>query len=69
MAYDAFPNEVLDAFLSDGGQEFCLDPFSEVINSYDKELELLYCHREGSHYVKPLLNEWPWSVHWGELLR
>ena len=69
MAYDAFPNEVSDAFLNDGGQGFCLDPFSEVINSYNKELELSYCYGEGSHYVKPLLSEWPWSIHWGELLR
>ena len=69
MAYDAFSNEVSNDFLSDGGQGFYLNPFSEVINSYDKELELPYCHGEGSHYVKAPLSKWPWSVHWGKLLR
>ena len=47
---DTFPNETLDIFLRDGGQWFYLDPFGEVVNLYDKELELSYCHGEGSYY-------------------
>ena len=59
---DAFPDEVLDVFLNDS-----FNLFSEVVDSYDKELELPYCHGEGSHYVEPPLSKWPGSVHWGEI--
>ena len=54
---DAFLDEALNAFLNNSGQWFCLDPFSEVIDFYDKEIDLLYCHGEGSHYVEPLLSK------------
>ena len=68
VANDAFPDEVLDIFLSDSSQGFYLNPFSEVVNPYDEELELLYRHKEGSHYVEPPLSKWPGSIHRGELL-
>ena len=64
---DAFPNEALDVFLSDSGQGLYFDLFSEVVDSYDKELELSYCHGERSHYVEPPLSKWLGCVHWGEL--
>ena len=64
---DAFPDEVSDVFLGDSGQGLYFNLFSEVVDSYDKELELLYCHGERSHYVEPLLSKWLGCVHWGEL--
>ena len=63
-AYDTFPDETLDIFLHDRGQRFCLDPFGEVVDPYDKELEPSYRHGEGSYYVQPLLGEWPEGIHW-----
>ena len=39
---DTFPNEVSDIFLHDSGQWFCLDPFGEVVDLYNKELDLLH---------------------------
>jgi len=62
-------DEASDILLRDSGQGFCLDPFSEVIDSYDEELKLPHCYGERFHYVKPLLGEWPGSVHWGKLLQ
>ena len=67
-ANDAFPNEASDVFLSDYGQGFCLNPFSEVVDSYDEKLELPYYHGERSHYIELPLGKWLGSVHWGELL-
>ena len=66
-ANKAFSEEALDILLCDSGQGFCVVPFSEVVNPYDKELELSYCCEEGSHYIKPLLSKWPRSAHWGQL--
>ena len=66
-ANDVFPDEALDILLSDSGQGFCLDPLSEIVNPYNDELELPYCHGEGSYYVEPPLSEWPWTIHWGKL--
>ena len=66
-ANDTFPNETVNIPPRDGSQEFGLDPFSEIIDSYNKEFELTDCHKEGSHYVEPLLSEWPRSIHWGKL--
>ena len=62
-ANDAFPNEALDIILSDSDPRFCLNPLSETVIPYNEELELPYCYRERSHYVKPSLSEWPWSIH------
>ena len=58
-ANDTFPNEASDIFLRDSSQWFCLDPFGEVVDPYDKELELSYCHRDRSYYVQSLLDERP----------
>ena len=58
---NVLPDEVSDILLGDSGQGFYLD-------SYDKELELPDYYREMSNYVKPLLSEWPRSIHWGKLL-
>ena len=62
-ANDAFPDEALDILLRISGQGFCFDSLSEVVDPHDEELELLHCHGEGSHYVKPLLSEWSGSAH------
>ena len=66
-ANDAFQDEVSDIILSDSGQRFHLNPFNEIVDPYDEEFELLYCHGEGSHYVGPSLSEWLGSIHWGKL--
>ena len=63
VANDTFPDEASDILLSDGGQRFCLNPFSEIVDPYDEELELSHYHGEGSHYVEPPLSEWLESVH------
>ena len=68
-AKNFLPDKVSDILLNDSCQGLCLDPFSEVVDSYDKELELLDCYREWSHYVKYPLSEWLGSVHWGKLLQ
>ena len=68
VANVAFPDEVSDIFLSDSSLGFYLNPFSEVVNPYDEELELPYRHKEGSYYVEPPLSKWPGSIHQGELL-
>ena len=65
---DAFPDEALDIFLHDNSQWFGLNPFGEVVNPYDKELELPYGHGEGSHYVQFPLGEWPGGIHWCKFL-
>ena len=69
MANNVLPDKASDILLHDSGQRFCLDPFSEVIDSYNEELKLLHCYEENSHYVKPPLSEWPGSIHWGKLLQ
>ena len=56
-ANDAFPNEALNIFLYDSGQWFCLNPFGEVVDPYDEELELSYGDGEGSNYVQSPLGE------------
>jgi len=68
-ANDAFPDEASDILLGNSGQGFCLNPFSEIVNFYDEELELLHCHREGPHFAEPPLREWPRSIHWGKLFQ
>ena len=50
-ANDAFTYEVLDILLHDSGQWFCLDPFGEVIDSYNEDFKLPYHDGEGSYYV------------------
>ena len=65
---DVLPHEVSDVLLSDYGQEFYFDLFNEAVDSYDEELELQYCHKEGSHNVESSLGEGPWGIHWSELL-
>lgn len=66
---DAFLDEVSNILLSDSGQGFYRNPFSEIVNSYDEELELSHCHGEGPHFVEPPLSEWSGSIHWGKLFR
>ena len=51
---DTFPNEVLDIFLHDNGQWFCLDPFGEVVDLYNKELDLPH-HPWGRVLLCPIL--------------
>lgn len=68
-AHDAFPNEAPNILFYDSGQRFYLDLLGEVVNPYNKKLELLYFHGEVSHYIKPLLSEWAKSVHWGKQFR
>ena len=63
VADDAFPDGVSNFLLCSGGQGFYLNPFNEVVDPYDEELELSHCHGERSHYVKPSLSEWPGSGH------
>lgn len=65
---NVLPDKVLDILLDDNGQGFYLDPFSEVVDFYNKELEFPDCYGEGSYYVKPSLSERARSVHWGKLL-
>jgi len=69
VANHAFLDKVSDILLSDGSQGFYLYPFCEVIDSYDEELELLYCYREGSYDVESPLSEGPQSVHRSELFQ
>ena len=66
---DTLPDKASEIFLCDSGQWFCLNPFYEVVDPYNKELELLYCHREGSYYVQPLLGEQPVGAHWCKFLQ
>ena len=68
-ANDAFPDEASDILLGDSGQRFYLNPFSEIVNSYDKGLKLLHCHGKGPHFAEPPLSEWPGSIHWGKLFQ
>ena len=65
---DAFPDKASDIFLHDSGQWFGLNPFGEVVDLYNKDLELQYGHREGSHYVQSPLGEWPEGIHWCKFL-
>ena len=65
---DDLPHEALNVLLNDCGQGFYFNPFSEVVDSYDEELELRYCHKEGSYNVESLLGEGPWGIHRSELL-
>ena len=62
----AFPHEVSNNLLSDSGQRFCFDLFSETVNPYNEELELPHSHGEGPHYVEPPLSEWPMLLSYGE---
>ena len=64
-----FPNETSNILLHDSGQWFCLDPFGDVVNSYDEELMLPYGNEEGSYYVQSPLGEWLGGAHWCKLLR
>ena len=66
LADDALPNEVTDILFHDSCQWFCLYPFGEVVDPNNKELELLHCHRKGSHDIESLLSERPWGVHQGK---
>ena len=67
VANNVFPDEASDILLYDSSPRFCLNPFGEVVNFHDEELELPHLHGEGSHYVKPPLSEWPRNDHWGKL--
>ena len=53
VANDTFLEEASDIFLHDSGQWFYLDPFDEVVNPYDKELELPYCYGKGPTMSNP----------------
>lgn len=43
----------LQKFLSMNVQWFCLDPFGEVVNPYDEELELLHSDKESPIISNP----------------
>ena len=64
---NAFLDEASYVLLGDGVQRFCFNLFGEVIDPHDKELELPYCHRNGSYDVESSLGEGPGGVHWSEL--
>ena len=64
---NAFPDKASDVLLGDGVQGFHFKLFGEVIDSYDKELELSCCHRKGSYDVESSLGEGPWGIHRSEL--
>ena len=68
-ANDAFPYEVSDILLHDSGQWFCLDPFGEVVDSYNEEFKLPYLDGERSYYVQSPLGERPGGAQWCKLLR
>ena len=68
-ANDTFPDEVSNIFLCNNGQWFCLNPFGEVVDPKNKELELLYGNEEGSYYVQSPLGERPRGTHWRTFLR
>ena len=42
-ANDTFLDEASNVLLNDGGQRFYLDPFREIVDPYNEELELLHC--------------------------
>ena len=63
---DALPKKVTDIFLRDGCYWFYFYPLGEVVNSYNKELELCHCHQKGSHNVQSPLSNRPWGVHQGK---
>ena len=65
---DTFPDKALDIFLRDSGQWFFLDLFGEVVDPYNKELELPYYHGEGSYYVQSPVGEWLGVAHWYDFL-
>ena len=67
-ANDTLQDEFSDISLRDNGQWFCLDPFGEVVDPYDKEFELPYRHREAFYYVQSLMGEWLGGAHWCEFL-
>lgn len=69
VANDALLDEALDILLSDGGQGFCFNPFGEVVNSHNEELELPYCRKKGPYYVESLLSERPLGNHRSELFQ
>ena len=50
VANDAFPSEAPDIFIRDSGQWFYSDLFGDVVDPYDKKLELLHRYREGFYY-------------------
>lgn len=56
-------DEASDSLLSESSKGFYLNSFSEVVGSYNEELELPHYYGKGSHYVKPLLSEWLGSIH------
>ena len=62
-ANDASLDEVSDIFLCDSGQWFCLDPFDEVVNPYNEELELSNGDGEGPNYVQSPRGERPGGAH------
>ena len=69
MANDALPNEALNISLCDSGQWFYFNPFGEVVDPYDEELELSHSDRERSHYIQPSLGVQPKGAHWCKFLR
>ena len=66
LADNALPNEATNILFRDSCQWFCLNPFVEVVDPNNKELELLHCHRKGSHDIESLFSERPQVVHQGK---
>ncbi|GJX09644.1 hypothetical protein Tco_0199503 [Tanacetum coccineum] len=51
--------ELLYLIARDSRDRLCFNPFGEVVNSYDQELDFTWSLREGSGYVDPPFIEWP----------
>ncbi|GJY96213.1 hypothetical protein Tco_0512574, partial [Tanacetum coccineum] len=58
-ANNVVPYELLHLIARDSRNRFCFNPFGEVVNSYDQELDFVWSLREGSGYVDPSFIEWP----------
>ena len=52
-ANNVLPNEASNILLTDSGQGFCLDLFSEVVDSYDEEFKLSHCYGKGPTMSSP----------------
>jgi len=61
LAYNVFPNKLLDLLCCDCGQRLSLHPFHEIVNDNDEELHLPFSWGEWSQDVHSPFCEWPWG--------